>query len=229
MPCLPKNSHLKTNLKCAHLKQNIIKMKTLILTLFCLFNNNFLFAQTTLVGGACEGCEAVLEYLNKPLTSVDTLPDFNRSGPKLKLQGTVYQQDGKTPAANVVIYSYHTNQNGVYEKQGNEKGLGKVHGHLRGWVKTGADGQYTFYTLKPGTYPNRSEPAHVHLTVLEPNGKYYWITSAFFEGDPLLSAKELSNKTPRGGGDVILELKTINGMLVGRRDIILGKNLEGYN
>ena len=206
-----------------------LQMKTLIPILFCLLNYNLLLAQNTLVGGACEGCEAVLEYPNKPLTPVDTLPDFNRPGPKLKLQGIVYQQDGKTPAAGVVIYAYHTNQKGVYEKQGGEEGWGKVHGRLRGWVKTGADGTYAFYTLKPGIYPTRSEPAHVHLTVLEPNGKYYWITSAHFEGDPLLSDKELKNNSPRGGGDVILQLKQINGIQVGYRDIILGKNLEGYN
>lgn len=204
-------------------------MKTFLLTLFCLLNYNVLLAQNTLVGGACEGCEAVLEYPDKALTPVDTLPDFNRPGPKLKLQGIVYQQDGKTPAADVVIYAYHTNQKGVYETQGNEKGWGRIHGHVRGWTKTGADGRYTFYTLKPGIYPNRSEPAHVHLTVLEPNGKYYWITSAHFVGDPLLSAKELQNNSPRGGGDIILHPKQINGIQVGQRNIILGQNVKGYN
>lgn len=204
-------------------------MKSLILILFCLLNYNVLFAQNTLVGGACEGCEAVLEYPDQPLTPVDTLPDFNRSGPKLKLQGIVYQQDGKTPAADVVIYAYHTNQKGVYETQGNEKGWARIHGHIRGWTKTGADGRYTFYTLKPGIYPNRSEPAHVHLTVLEPNGKYYWLTSVYFSGDPLLSAKELQNNAPRGGGDIVLQPKQINGILVGQRDIILGQNVDRYN
>ena len=29
-----------------------------------------------LVGGPCEGCEAVLEYGNKPLSSIITLPGF---------------------------------------------------------------------------------------------------------------------------------------------------------
>ena len=77
------------------------------------------------VGGSCEGCEAIFEYGSKVLAAVDTLPDFNETGPKIKVTGTVYRNDGKTPARDVIIYVYHTNQQGIYAAKGGETGWAK--------------------------------------------------------------------------------------------------------
>ena len=182
-----------------------------------------------LVGGPCEGCEAVFEYGNKELSPVDTLPDFNDEGQQIKVTGTIYQSDGKTPAGGVILYIYHTDQNGIYATKGGETGWGKRHGYIRGWVKTGEDGRYAFYTLKPGIYPNRSAPAHIHPVILEPNGKYYWLGSYHFEGDSLLTKKEISPKSPRGGSSGLLFLRKEENLWVGERDIILGKNVPDYD
>lgn len=185
-------------------------------------------AAPRLVGGPCEGCEAVLEYGDRALSSVDTLPDFHEQGTRIKVEGTIYQPDGTTPAEDVILYVYHTNQEGIYATRGDETGWGKRHGYIRGWMKTGKDGKYAFYTLKPGVYPNRSAPAHIHPTILEPNGKYYWLGSYHFEGDPLLGAEEKDPASPRGGSSGLLELKEKGGILVGKRDFILGRNVPGY-
>jgi len=182
-----------------------------------------------LVGGPCEGCEAIFEYGERTLTSVDTLPDFNDNGLKIKVRGTIYQNDGKTPAKDVILYVYHTDQNGIYATKGGETGRARRHGYIRGWVKTDRNGYYTFYTLKPGVYPDRSTPVHIHPTILEPNGKYYWIGSYHFEGDPLLTYKELHPSIPRGGGTGVLKLKREGNIWVGTRDIILGKNVSDYD
>jgi hypothetical protein len=40
-----------------------------------------------LVGGPCQGCEAVLDFADKTLSSTDTLPEFTDSEPKLKVTG----------------------------------------------------------------------------------------------------------------------------------------------
>lgn len=181
-----------------------------------------------LVDGPCEGCEAIFEYGEQILTSIDTLPDFKDEGAKIKLTGTIYQQDGKTPAKDVILYIYHTDQNGIYPTNGNETGWGKRHGDLRGWIKTGSDGKYIFYTLKPGTYPNRSAPAHIHPVILEPDGKYYWIEEFLFEGDPLLTSNDTEKRFPRGGNDYILTLKKDDNLFIGERNIILGENVTGY-
>lgn len=179
-----------------------------------------------LVGGPCEGCEAIFEYGDKELLPIDTLPDFNDKGPKLKISGTIYQSDGKTPASEVIVYVYHTDQAGIYPNRGTDSGWAKRHGYIRGWVKTKADGKFTFYTLMPGIYPNRSSPAHIHVTILEPNGRYYWIGSYHFENDPLLTEKERSPKSPRGGSSGLLYLRKKGSLLIGERDFILGKNIS---
>lgn len=180
-----------------------------------------------LVGGSCEGCEAVFEYGNKTLTSVDTLPDFHDKGSKLKLTGVIYQPDGKTPAKDVILYIYHTNQKGIYPAKGGESGWARRHGYIRGWIKTDNDGNYEFYTLKPGAYPGGGNPAHIHTTILEPDGKYYWIDEYHFAGDPYLT-EQMKPKSPRGGTSGVLELKREGNLLVGKRDLILGKNVPNY-
>jgi len=40
------------------------------------------------------------------------MEDFE--GQKIKIQGTVYHHDGKTPASDVILYVYHTDQSGQY-------------------------------------------------------------------------------------------------------------------
>ena len=64
--------------------------------------------------GQCEGCEAIYEspIPHEKLPYVDTLPDYFEAGPKMIVYGVVYKNDGKTPAPDVVIYAYHTDQEG---------------------------------------------------------------------------------------------------------------------
>lgn len=181
------------------------------------------------VGGGCEGCEAIYESpiaLNK-LSWIDTLPDFNEPGPKMVISGIVYKPDGKTPAKDVVLYVYHTDQKGIYPTKGNEKGWGKRHGYIRGWVKTNEKGEYKFYTLRPASYPDRQAPQHIHPTIKEPGINEYWIDEYLFDDDPLLTANERSHQQQRGGGGII-KLQQKNGMLVGERNIVLGKNVPDY-
>ena len=88
-------------------------------------------AITKAVGGPCEGCEAIFEFGDKHLKNVDTLPLFNETSPKLKITGTVYQNDGKTPAEDVILYIYHTNREGIYQTRGDETGWARRHGFIR--------------------------------------------------------------------------------------------------
>lgn len=180
------------------------------------------------VGGSCEGCEAIYEcpVSFDRLDNTDTLADFNDQGPRMEISGVVYQHDGKTPAPGVVIYFYHTDQRGIYPKKGNEQGWARRHGYLRGWVKTDEKGRYRFFTLRPGVYPTRNSPAHIHATIKEPGKTEYWIEEFVFADDPLLVTVPPSRE-PRGGNGV-LALVERDGMLRGGRDIILGLHVEGY-
>ncbi len=180
-----------------------------------------------IVGGGCEGCAAVFEYGNKTLTSIDTLPAFNKTEPKLKITGTVYKKDGKTPAENVILYIYQTNRAGIYQTKGDEQGWAKRHGYIRGWIKTEADGKYTFYTFRPAAYPDGREPEHIHITVKEPEKNEYYLDEYVFVDDPLLTRDEINSLEKRGGSGIITPTLQ-NGILTAKRNIMLGLNIPNY-
>jgi len=184
-------------------------------------------AQRHNVGGSCEGCEAIYEYGNKKLRPLDTLPKFAHNTPKLKITGRVFKADGKTPARDVILYIYHTNRKGIYEKKGGETGWAKRHGFIRGWVKTAEDGRYTFFTFRPASYPDRSEPEHIHITIKEPNVKEYYLDEYLFDDDPLLTPNFRKKQKNRGGSGIVKPYIQ-NGMMTIERNIILGKNIPNY-
>lgn len=185
------------------------------------------------VGGGCEGCEAIYESpipFDK-LTDTDTLPGFeffNDSMHKLLIRGIVYKPDGKTPAPGVVLYIYHTNQQGVYESRPADSGWAKRHGYRRGWVKTDEAGRYLFYTQRPAPYPGRNDPAHIHVTIKEPNINEYWIDEFVFDNDPLLTQNQRSKMENRGSNGILKTSEYDNWLTVAGRDIILGQNIPNY-
>ncbi|MDX1478591.1 MAG: intradiol ring-cleavage dioxygenase [Saprospiraceae bacterium] len=178
--------------------------------------------------GTCEGCEAVFEYGDRSLGPVDTLPGFASGQTRIKVTGTIFQPDGKTPAEGVILYVYHTDEQGLYSPGPNPEGWERRHGDDRGWIKTGADGRYTFYTFRPGVYPNRAEAAHIHPTILEPDGKHYWLGSYYFSDDPLLTDTHRNPRNPRGGSAGVMTLRREGDLWVGERDFVLGKHVSGY-
>ena len=187
-------------------------------------------SQPKKVGGPCEGCEAIYENSVpfEQLPFYDTLHGYYVPGNKLLVTGRVLQADAKTPAANVILYLYHTNSDGIYPTKGNEKGWGRRHGYLRGWLKTNEKGEYSFLTIRPGSYPDGNNPAHIHVTIKEPGRNEYWIDDFHFEDDPILTQAARKHFTNRGGNGIITTTM-VKGTMTGRRDIILGRNIPGYH
>ena len=136
------------------------------------------------------------------------------------ISGTVYEADGKTAAPNVLIYFYHTDSEGFYGR-----GNGEIrHGHFRGWMLTGAGGKYEFSSIKPASYPNYKNPAHVHMTLTGKNFKEDWIDSIWFESDKFITAEARKDLTGKGGFNPIIKLeKDADGIWRGARDIQLSK------
>ena len=179
------------------------------------------------IGGPCEGCEAIYEYGDTILNAVDTIAGFHTMNEKIKLYGTVFQVDGKTPASDVILYFYHTNDMGIYPTHSNSKGWERRHGYLRGWIKTDKSGHYEIYTSRPASYPNTTISQHIHVTVKEPNKNEYYIEDFFFDDDPNLPDNFRNKDKPRAGLGVV-KLKG-NGIKTGKRDIILGLHIPNYN
>jgi protocatechuate 3,4-dioxygenase beta subunit len=183
-----------------------------------------------LVGGRCEGCEAIYESKVPfdALNEIDTLPIFNESGPKLVVSGTVYKSDGKTPAPGVVLYVYQTDQTGRYRVTDAETGWGRRHGSIRGWMKTNTRGQYKFYTIRPASYSKTGPPAHIHTIVKETDKNEYYIDDFHFDDDPFLTAEDRKRFRNQGGNGV-LQLKERGGVFYAERNIYLGKNVQDYS
>jgi protocatechuate 3,4-dioxygenase beta subunit len=169
----------------------------------------------------CEGCEAAWERDPDALKPRISLAGKDEPGKPLLIRGTVLRADGSTPAAGVVLYVYQTNAAGLYANGNNESEWSRRHGRLRGWLKTGADGRFEIRTIKPGQYPDRADPAHVHFTVLELGRDPYWIDDIVFSGEPGVDAEYRSERENRGGPGIITLRRAGDGSLLGERNIIL--------
>ena len=179
------------------------------------------------VGSGCEDCQLIFEGMAVNLSWQTTISGTNELGEPLQISGVIYKADGKTPAPNVILYVYHTDNKGLYSL-GTNQTLAKRHGHLRGWMKTDTQGRYRFKTILPASYPNRKAPQHIHPIIKEPGVSLYWIDEYLFEDDPLLTNEERLKQEKRGGGGIISLKKNENGVWVGKRDIILGMNVPNY-
>jgi protocatechuate 3,4-dioxygenase beta subunit len=182
-----------------------------------------------IIGLPCEGCEAVFEGLPDTFDSTARIAPLDQPGEPLRIEGTVYDGSGR-PAPGVIVYAYHTDARGIYPRDERLRGSAAYrHGKLRAWVKTDDRGRYRFDTIRPASYPNRENPAHVHMHVIEPGCCTYYITSIHFEDDPLLSEEERDRVvTGRGGSGLVQLERDESAVWVARRDIVLGKGVPEY-
>lgn len=168
----------------------------------------------------CEGCEGAFERPASGLSSSARIASPGELGEPMRLTGVVFRPDSRTPAPGVIVYAYQTDAGGRYSRGTPESEWSRRHGLLRGWVRTGADGRYAYDTVKPAPYPGEQFPAHVHLTVLEPGRRPYWIDNVVFAGEFGVSDTYRRERENRGG-DGIVTLKRESGVWVARRNIIL--------
>lgn len=174
------------------------------------------------IGGPCEGCESVFIGIPKVINSSSRIAPVGEKGEPLVLEGTVRKRDG-APAEGIIVYAYHTNSSGVYPS-GTTR-----HGRYRGWARTDSNGQFRFDTIRPGAYPSREIPQHIHMHIIEPGKATYYIDDIIFDDDPLLTAKHRQQmRLGRGGYGESHPVKDAQGKWVVRRDITLGENIPGY-
>jgi protocatechuate 3,4-dioxygenase beta subunit len=182
------------------------------------------------VGGPCEGCEAVFEGKPAELASLARIAPAGEPGEPMRVSGRVLAADGQ-PRENVIVYAYHTDARGIYPLPSKSHGRASDrHGRLRSWAISDRDGRYAFETIRPASYPSRSIPAHIHMHVIEPGCATYYIDDIQFTDDPLLS--EAARSRPRearaGGGIVTPVRRGPTGEWSVVRDIRLGINIPNY-
>jgi hypothetical protein len=181
-----------------------------------------------IVGGPCEGCDAVFLGLPASLSVEGRIAPAGEPGVAMLLQGTVRNAAGQ-PAPGIVVYAYQTDAKGLYPSAPSLQGAAVRHGRLRAWARTDAQGAYRFATIRPAGYPNTDIPEHIHLHIIEPGRCTYYIDDVVFEDDPRLTLRQrAAHDRGRGGSGVIKPNRDASGTWQARRDIRLGAGISDY-
>lgn len=124
--------------------------------------------------------DAVGPFYKRLAPMKDVLRAPGDLGLPLTLSGQVFDTRGDVvPGATIEIWQ--TNHLGYYDLDGYR---------YRGKLQTGKSGEYSFETVIPGHYPDKSRICqHVHFIALAPEHRtlvtmLYFATDPVFEGDP---------------------------------------------
>jgi len=140
-------------------------------------------------------------------------------GEKLVVTGRVLGPDGKTPVPGASVYVYQTDRTGIYSRPVNDSRTPRLKANLR----TDAAGRYEYGTIKPGSYPNTQNPAHIHYVVNAPGFKER-IFEIVFEDDPLVDQRIRAQAATEDSGFSIRPLeRDPKGGLRCTQDVVLKK------
>ncbi len=114
-------------------------------------------------------------------------------GTELVVHGRVYAADGRTPLPNAIVFAYHTDRTGLYDRQGSPAHSWR----LRGWARTDAEGRFEFRTIRPGPYPGSRIAAHIHFTIFSDGARYH-AGELQFDDDELLTDRDRAESNRAG-------------------------------
>lgn len=165
----------------------------------------------------------IFDYTS-PLTNSYTIPGFDTKPEKLKISGTIYESDGVTPAKDVIMFIEQPDENGAFDLR---KENDKRYVHNRGWIKTDADGRYTFYTYIPGGDRFYNQMQQLFPAIKEPSKDAYDLPTFLFDEDPLLTKRCRRRIEKKDDPTRILKLvKGEDGVFVATRDIVLASDSD---
>ncbi len=208
---------------------NLMKNINALLYFICLVcMNHVSIAQesvNTLDDGSTNFLERhpIYDYSEVQLNHTDTIPGFDSKQEKLKISGTIFKSDGITPAVDVILFIEQADENGDFDLREQD---GKRYVYNRGWVKTDANGHYTFYTYIPGNDRRYSQLQQLYPSIKEASKPEYDIASFLFDEDPLLSKLCRKRLAKKGDPSRVLKPKKVDGLLVVQKDIILGSDVN---
>ncbi len=109
-------------------------------------------------------------------------------GTPLRVRGVVVDAAG-APVAGASLYVFQTDHEGYY---GVKPESDNRNPRLKLFLRTDARGDWSFETIKPGSYPNSRVPPHIHFEVAS-SGHAPKIFEIVFEGDPFVTAQMRGN------------------------------------
>lgn len=185
-----------------------------------------LYGRCGLGGNLCNGA---YEGMPATITSYERLAPATEPGEPVKLSGRVLDAAGR-PRGGIIIYAYQTDRNGIYPPVlPLRSNASNMHGRLRAWARSDAQGRYSFDTIRPGSYGGN--PEHVHMHVIEPSCATYVIDDLMFTGDPnleRLTSQQRSDMMPGLGGSGLSTLRRKGEGWEVVRDIRLGAKIPDY-
>ncbi len=199
-------------------------------TLICIFTFNYSIYSQDLASLSDDNIESnlhsIYDYDELNLSSVDTIPDYQSKEQKLKLTGTIYKSDGVTPAKDVILYIEQADEDGDFDlvKKDNIK-----YPHHRGWVKTDANGRYTFYTFVPGNDRRYNQLQQLFPSIKAPSKLEYNLEPFLFHEDPLLSKLCRKRIAKKGDPSRILKPTKKDNILVVEKNIVLLEDAVAAN
>lgn len=166
-----------------------------------------------------ENADHSLEWDARTIAWRTRIAGPGEAGEPFSFSGHALSAETGEPVGGVVIQAWHTDRSGVYPMGGSPRRI-----RLRAWTRTGADGRYAFDTIKPGIYPTRASPAHVHMVVIEPGRRPYYIDDIVFEGEYGVTPAYRAKQEFRGGPGIVQLSKNASGVLSAVRDIRLERH-----
>ncbi|MDD9891632.1 MAG: protocatechuate 3,4-dioxygenase subunit beta [Gammaproteobacteria bacterium] len=122
-------------------------------------------------------------------------------GERMVVSGCVVNQWGK-PEAGVLVEAWQANASGRYAHRVDQHDAPIDPNFLGvGRCVTDRDGNYRFYTIKPGAYPwknhpNAWRPQHIHFSLIGETIADRLVTQMYFPGDPLLEYDPIFSAVP---------------------------------
>jgi protocatechuate 3,4-dioxygenase beta subunit len=135
--------------------------------------------------------------------------DLSRSQPQgpravgqlIWVEGRVTDEDG-SPIVGAMIELWQANSAGKYVHE-MDRHIAPVDPNFtgQGRLVTDEDGQFKFFSIKPGAYPVLESgwwwrPPHIHFSILGPSWMERYVTQIFFPGEPLNEKDLLLNAVP---------------------------------
>ena len=113
-----------------------------------------------------------------------TLCDADEPGERLAITGRVTAAGTCEPLKDAVLDVWHASAAGFYDNNDPARPFDPARYHLRGRVRTDAEGRYQFETVLPGNYGQGrfTRARHIHLLVTCA-GRAPLVTEIYFEGD----------------------------------------------
>lgn len=156
-------------------------------------------------------------------------------GERIVVHGKVLNENGQ-PIPNTLIEVWQANSAGRYIHKVDQHDAPLDPNFLgAGRCRTDSEGNYRFYTIKPGAYPwgnhpNAWRPNHIHFSLFGANITNRLVTQMYFPGDPLLQYDPIFLGVPPKGRELListfdLALTEPNFALGYRFDIVL----RGHN